>query len=479
MDIVPNLPPEPSKRICIIGAGASGLAALKVVTDSAEYQRGAWSVIAYESRSNVGGIWFPAAPEENQAVSPLCDSLTTNLPHPIMAYTSYSFPPSTPLYPVASVVQRYLESYASHFNLLPLIQLNTEVAKARWKLGKWAVTTSTGDQDLFDHLVVANGHYTAPRIPQTPGLDHWLTSGRAMHSAFYRRPHGLGDKVVIVGAGPSGQDLVTDMRNAGKTVIHSIRGAETTEGEHFRRRGTVAEFKTDGSIIFEDGAVEKNVDRCLLATGYVVEFPFFGDSVLKPEIPPPCPPIPSELFNSTYSVFPLSRQLFPLQAQFPPSSLVFMCLLYKIAPLPVAEAQAMAMVRAFADPSSLEPTQEAVDIMTRYENFVSKGIETPAAIYKAWHRFGELEQFDYRDELYSFAAGGSEGRQKVSKWERELYPHKVTLREKWVALVKSGRGEEFVRGVGEGGTQEWVDAMWRLLRLPSEEKETSTTDCRL
>ncbi|KAG6894071.1 hypothetical protein C0992_007595 [Termitomyces sp. T32_za158] len=46
--------------------------------------------------------------------------------------------------------------------------------------------------------------------------------------------------------------------------------------------------------------------------------------------------------------------------------------------------------------------QEAVDIMTRYEELRSQVGDTPLAIAKAWHRLEALEQFEYRDALYEF-----------------------------------------------------------------------------
>lgn len=45
-------------RICVIGGGAGGLAAVKILKDSKEFQSGLWSVDAYEARDDIGGIWF-------------------------------------------------------------------------------------------------------------------------------------------------------------------------------------------------------------------------------------------------------------------------------------------------------------------------------------------------------------------------------------------------------------------------------------
>ena len=46
------------QTIGIIGAGPSGLAALKVVLESAQFKAGKWDVVAFEARGNVGGVWY-------------------------------------------------------------------------------------------------------------------------------------------------------------------------------------------------------------------------------------------------------------------------------------------------------------------------------------------------------------------------------------------------------------------------------------
>lgn len=45
------------KHICIIGAGSAGLAALKSIMDTSQYQKGLWKPVAFEARNNVGGVW--------------------------------------------------------------------------------------------------------------------------------------------------------------------------------------------------------------------------------------------------------------------------------------------------------------------------------------------------------------------------------------------------------------------------------------
>lgn len=45
------------KHICIIGAGAAGLSALKAIVETAEYEAGLWAPVVYEAREDVGGVW--------------------------------------------------------------------------------------------------------------------------------------------------------------------------------------------------------------------------------------------------------------------------------------------------------------------------------------------------------------------------------------------------------------------------------------
>src|SRR5438309_1088083 len=214
----------------------------------------------------------PAPPTDNPPLTPLYDSLTTNVPHPIMSFSDHLFPPSTALYPPAEAVLKYLDSYADHFNLLPLIQLSIAVTNARWDGQRWIVTTSIGETHEFDNLVVANGHFRVPRVAEIPGVEYWMKTGKASHSAWYRRPESFGSKVLIVGGGPSGRDISNEMRLHATTVIHSLTGGTSDGDQFFKRVGRTLHFYEDGSVLFEDGIIEADIDYCILATGYKMDF---------------------------------------------------------------------------------------------------------------------------------------------------------------------------------------------------------------
>ncbi|KAK7441817.1 monooxygenase [Stygiomarasmius scandens] len=502
------------KKICIIGGGGSaGLASLKTILDTPQFKRGIWQTTAYEAREGLGGVWLPAPPTSTPPATPMYDSLTTNLPHPVMAFSSFWFPPATPVYPKAVYVQRYLEAYAEHYGLNSYIELNTCVetvsripdSDMAQSQRKWKVTLSTGKIEYFDFVMVCNGHYHEPRYPAVSGLEKWLETGKAMHSAWYRNPENLPgkmQKILVVGAGPSGSDICHEvaLSDAAEMVLHSISGGGgSKDSGKIWTRGRVTEFRDD-EVVFDDGTVEKGVDFVILATGYQLSFPFFKDSGLfKNGVPPVVPPIPEDLWNSTYNVFPLAKHLFPLASTDSPTSspdpsLTFLCLLVRVAPFPVLEAQARAVVHVFGNPHTLDPTREAVDVVSRYEELKARvsGSNTDEdherrMIAHVWHKFEGHQQFDYRDELYAFADASSypvsgpdavegiSGRILVEPWEKLMCDETAILRKFWVELEKRGEAEKWLKGVGESdgaeGRKEWVGLLEKMLKAAREEEK--------
>ncbi|KAL1746700.1 hypothetical protein HDZ31DRAFT_61897 [Schizophyllum fasciatum] len=453
--------------IAIIGGGAGGLAVLKAVLDSPQYKAGLWKPTVYEAREEIGGIWLPAPPDQNPPLTPLYDSLTTNLPHPCMCFTSLQFKPETPLYPHASAVLAYLKQYTAHFALAPHIRLSTPVERAERDAAnaRWRLTLRGGEIAHADLLVVANGHYRRPRVPAVPGVDAWLAAGRAQHSAWYRRPHDLGRKVLVVGGGPSGRDIAEDMRAVAELIVHAGEEVPASK-ERIVGRPRVTAFEPDGVVRFADGSVERDIDHCVLATGYEMWFPFMPEDVLRAGDPPSASPLPGALYNSTHHVFPLARHIWPLQDQYPPHTLAFIGLPLKIVPYPATEAQARAVLAAFADPTILDLKAESDAVIQRTERLGDKPYR--------YHVFEGHEQFRYRDDLFQLAARTSEpvagpgsiadgGVYTVTDWEKELYDNKDVLRTLWVDIERRGEAETWLKSVGENGVDDWLAMTRKML----------------
>ncbi|KAI0091746.1 hypothetical protein BDY19DRAFT_932010 [Irpex rosettiformis] len=491
MDLLPNPAIEAeraadtqayTKRIAIIGAGPSGLAALKILSDTPQFKAGLWQPIAFEAREALGGVWLTAPPTQDPPETPVYDSLTTNLPHPIMQYPSFPFPPSTNLYPPAATVLKYLQDYAAHFDLEKLIHFNTRVDLIEWdnSISRWHVRTkttgpdgsSTIDTADFDLVIVANGHYRVPYYPDIPGLSVWRAAGKVQHAVWYRHAEYKGDTVLVVGRGPSGIDIADEMSAVSKVVIGSQPGtprSDSADGSS-KLRGRVVEFLDvkEGVVRYEDNTTDSGIDFVYLATGYEHSQPYLPASILEKSIPPPVPPLPEKLYNSKFHIFPLAKHIFPLTRSVPPSSLAFIALPYRVVPFPLAEIQMRVVVKVLEDPTILDPAGEAVDIISRYEELRAKVGDSDELIARVWHKLDEQEQFNYEDELLDFIGEPfSEWNEKVPKWLREIYPRKVALRAEWRDIVSRGEGKAWVKGVGEAGGEvglrQWVDLMFKLL----------------
>ena len=409
-----------------------------------------------------------------------------------MTLAAMPFPPSTPIYPRAKVVEDYLDSFISHFDLSPNIRLNTTVERLERDEtnSSWRVKLSGpgfGNEWLnFDKVVVANGHERFPRYPDIPGLDKWLAAGKASHSAWYRRPVDSGGTILIVGGGFSGSDICTEVASLPSTsaIYFSVREPPLypPRTTNFQYRGLVAEFLAvgrdgKGKVRYEDGT-EDEIDSCILATGYKVTFPFLPDSLLQDSLPPtPIPPIPKDkLYNSTYHVFPILKYMFPATDKYPPTSLVFSGVLSRVSPFPLVEAQAHAMVKIWTSPELFDVDSEIDAFISRYKMVKDKYEGDESQVAKRYPLFNLQDQFQYRDGLYTLAYGGDE--EKLKKylspaWHETMVLHTAILRAEWEEMEKTGEAGDFVKGVGDVSRDEWEEAMRKLLARVLEKGERS------
>jgi cation diffusion facilitator CzcD-associated flavoprotein CzcO len=242
-----------NKSVAIIGAGTSGLAALKAILDLPVETRQFWSVVVFEQRRDVGGIWLPDSVPPNPPAlpsTPLYPRLHTNTPHPWMTCPGFPFPPMTPLYPSHEHVLAYHQDYSEKFGLGHYIRLNTTVLKASWlergPKGVWNIQTqhhSEGnlrgsvESHQFDHLIVASGHNHYPAVPDLPGSQKWLDNTppgslkrSILHSIFFRGPNNYANRtVVILGGGASGIDAAVQIEPIARKV--GVILAEQSFGE--------------------------------------------------------------------------------------------------------------------------------------------------------------------------------------------------------------------------------------------------------
>lgn len=213
--------PQQLPRACIIGAGSSGLPAVKALKDAGI------PFDCFETSDRVGGLWV--YDNASYGLSGAYRGLNANAPKGLMQYSEYHLPASYPAYPTHSQFAEYFQAYAEHFDLLPHITFNTTVERVMQAAdASLAVTLSDGTVRRYDCALVANGHHWSPRWPQPPFPGTF--GGEQMHSHTYRTPEiAHGKNVVVVGLGNSAMDISSEVSLlANRTYLSARSGVPIT-----------------------------------------------------------------------------------------------------------------------------------------------------------------------------------------------------------------------------------------------------------
>jgi cation diffusion facilitator CzcD-associated flavoprotein CzcO len=217
-------------RIAIIGAGCSGLAALKNCLDA-----GLQDVVCFEKNAALGGNWR-YSPEEGH--SSVCETTHIISSKKMSEFPDFPMPEDYPDYPSHEQVLRYFEDYADHFGLLPHIRFRSGVSRAE-KIagGRWRLTLDDGQTGEFDFLLVANGHHSEPRHPEYPGAF----TGDYLHAHGFKHPRDRrfeGKRVLVIGAGNSGCDCSVEISRTAAFVAISLRKGQYIVPKFFLGRPT-------------------------------------------------------------------------------------------------------------------------------------------------------------------------------------------------------------------------------------------------
>src|SRR4051794_11160282 len=97
---------DPAERVCVIGAGSSGIAAAQVLN-----ARGI-EFDCFEKGSGVGGNWRYL---NDNGVSAAYKSLHINTSRKLMEYATFPMPDKYPDYPSHAHIAEYFDDYVDHF----------------------------------------------------------------------------------------------------------------------------------------------------------------------------------------------------------------------------------------------------------------------------------------------------------------------------------------------------------------------------
>jgi dimethylaniline monooxygenase (N-oxide forming) len=193
-----------SRKVAIVGAGVSGLATAKVFLSQGH------EVTVFEQLSTLGGVWAPARhyPGVRLQIKRQCYS-----------FSDFPMPSHYPQLPSGQQIFEYLDAYARHFNVLDSIRFKSQVLSIvprpdrnigwRVHVRKLADGDSSDSATDFDFVVVCNGLFSQPEIPEIAGREDFEGAGGiVLHSTQLRDTTQVVSRdVVVVGFGKSALDI--------------------------------------------------------------------------------------------------------------------------------------------------------------------------------------------------------------------------------------------------------------------------------
>jgi hypothetical protein len=206
------VPEDRTGAVCVIGAGPAGLAAARALrARGLDYDQ-------VERSSDVGGLWDINAPG-----SPMYESAHFISSKTLSGFPGFPMPDDLPDYPSHRQVLAYLRAFADAYRLRERMYFGVEVTRlSQGDDGTWTVRRSDGGSARYRGVLCCSGAQWTPNRPPVPGSF----SGQVMHSSEYRDLSQVrGQRVLVVGGGNSGCDIVVDAgRVAARAVISMRRG---------------------------------------------------------------------------------------------------------------------------------------------------------------------------------------------------------------------------------------------------------------
>ena len=207
-----------SLSVCVIGAGSSGIAAVKALA-----QRGI-AFDCFEKSDRVGGNWVF---RNTNGMSSAYRSLHINTSRDRMAYSDFPMPDDYPDFPHHTQVAAYFDAYVDHFGLRERITFETGVEHAEPRRRRLAGAPR--------HAARAPLRRAAgrQRPPLGPALARARVRGRGRlrgrrrctrttTSATTRRFF-AGKRVVVLGMGNSAMDIAVEASQTAERVFLAAR----------------------------------------------------------------------------------------------------------------------------------------------------------------------------------------------------------------------------------------------------------------
>ena len=202
------------KQVAVIGVGLAGLVTIKSCLEEGMVVRG------FEKSPYLGGNWKFKDP----GVSVFRNTELTSSKY-LTAFSDFPMPDRYPYFLTHQQYLEYLLSYARHFDLERHITFKTSVEGVERKGEKWLVRIRDENkvrEAEFDSVAVCTGLNEEWSFPEIANMQTF--KGDLIHSSAYKdnRPF-QGKKVVVIGGGESGGDILNELSQVADEVTLSLR----------------------------------------------------------------------------------------------------------------------------------------------------------------------------------------------------------------------------------------------------------------
>ncbi|GFO11421.1 dimethylaniline monooxygenase [n-oxide-forming] [Plakobranchus ocellatus] len=230
------------KTVCIVGAGESGLAALK------ECVQHGMAPTLYDLDSDIGGLWHKKPAGQYSNTASIWPTLVTNTSKYTTCFSDFPPDPKDPVF------------------ISPPVRETPDHEET----GKWEVYTressAIGDKlssqediseqdmlascckEIFDNVILCSGWFKEPFYPDIPGLKYF--TGSVSHSFTYSDPRPFDNKkVLVVGNRISAAEISSDISNLAEETYLAL-GQGTWIIPRLFRGGVPLDFSIPRSMIW-------------------------------------------------------------------------------------------------------------------------------------------------------------------------------------------------------------------------------------